>query len=177
MSLAGQRFSISFLLLLLCLAWVGIASIVTAIAIAKEVGSSIKFSDKNRGRINMSRFVLNQIWLCFLLHICGGFTLNLVSAASACTHAPLQPAAYSPPLHPQFPAIMDSRGPNIVQRCLFLVMQGTKPLYVLIVEYLILLFIKSLLTFSSFRVLFIYVFIHLLYKFTVRLHRQRQILI
>ena len=97
MSSAGQRFSISFLLLLLCLAWVGIASIVTVIAIAKEVGSSIKFYDKKRGRIKMSIFVLNQIWLCFLLHICGGFTLNLISAASACTHAPLRPAAYSPP--------------------------------------------------------------------------------
>ena len=99
----------------------------------------------------MSIFVLNQIWLCFLLHICGGFTLNLISAASACTHAPLRPAAYSPPLHPQFPAIKDSRGPSIVLRCLFLV----KPLNVLIVEYLILLFIKSLLIFSSFRVIFI----------------------
>ena len=91
----------------------------------------------------MSIFVLNQIWLCFLLHICGGFTLNLISAASACTHAPLRPAAYSPPLHPQFPAIKDSRGPNIVQRCLSLVMQETKPLNVLIVEYFILLLIKS----------------------------------
>ena len=49
MSLAGQRFSISFLLLLLCLAWVGIASIVTAIAIAKEVGSSINFLIKREG--------------------------------------------------------------------------------------------------------------------------------
>lgn len=34
-----------FFPLLLCLAWVGIASIVTAIAIGKEVGSSTKFSD------------------------------------------------------------------------------------------------------------------------------------
>ena len=50
MSSAGQRFSISFLLLLLCLAWVGIASIVTVIAIAKEVRSSIKFSDNRTER-------------------------------------------------------------------------------------------------------------------------------
>ena len=50
MSLAGQRFSISFFLLLLCFAWVGIASIVTVIAIAKEVGSSIKFCDNRTER-------------------------------------------------------------------------------------------------------------------------------